>query len=395
MNMILAWFLSRRVRQVIEICRHVEKLVNHQRDLMMPEGPNEIRAAVAAVRGQLREGKRGKEVDEALATLEKVANKHLKPYPHPSLRENLEVVLVAIAIALAVRTFFLQPFKIPTGSMQPTLFGITHENHRNDPSVEFPGRVQRFFDYWLRGVSYIHVVSRVEGRLRDVENPQTLFPFVKRQRIWIGEDREPYTIWFPPEDLARNTSLSRGQLYRRGEDIIKARVVTGDHLFVDRLSYNFRRPQRGEIIVFETAGIPAQERSSVGIPPDQFYIKRLVGLGGETLSIGDDRHVRVNGVELTASTPLFENVYTFDGPARDSVYSGHEHGTRKFPNAASAVTIRPKHYIVMGDNTVNSLDSRTWGDFPQEYVIGKASFIYWPILGRKPGADGRFGWGFR
>jgi signal peptidase I len=395
MSTILAWFLSKRVRQVVEICRHVEKLVNHQRDLMKPEGPEEIRVAVAAVRGQLRDGKRGKEVDEALATLEKVANKHLKPYAHPSLRENLEVVLVAIAIALAVRTFFLQPFKIPTGSMQPTLFGITHENHRNDPSVEFPGRVQRFFDYWLRGVSYIHVVSRVDGRLRDVESPQTLFPFVKRQRIWIGDDPEPYTIWFPPEDLARNTGLGRGQFFRRGEDIIKARVVTGDHLFVDRLSYNFRRPQRGEIIVFETAGIPADERAMVGIPPDQFYIKRLVGLGGETLAIGDDRHVRVNGVELTASTPRFENVYTFEGAARDSVYSGHEGGARKFPTQTSTFTIRPKHYMVMGDNTVNSLDSRTWGDFPQEYVIGKASFVYWPILGRKPGADGRFGWGFR
>lgn len=393
MSTIIAWFLSKRVRQVVEVCRHVEKLVNHQRDLMKPEGPAEVGGAVAKVRSELAQGKRGKEVDEALGALEKVANKHLKPYSHPSLRENIEVVLVAIAIALAVRTFFLQPFKIPTGSMQPTLYGITHESFRNDPSMDFPGRLQRFADYWLRGVSYLHVVARNDGRLRDIEPAQTLFPFVKRQRIWVGN--EPYMIWFPPEDMARNTGLVPGQLFRRGDDIIKARVVTGDHLFVDRLSYNFRRPERGEIIVFETAGIPAIERAPAGIPPDQFYIKRLVGLSGETLSIGDDRHLRVNGQELSASTPRFENVYTFGIKPKDSAYSGHVNGTHKFPTADAKFSIRPNHYMVMGDNTVNSLDSRTWGDFPREYVIGKAYFVYWPILGRAPGMDGRFGWGFR
>lgn len=390
--MIIAWFLSKRVRQVIDVCRHVEKLVNHQRDLLKPEGITELQGAVAKVRGQLREGKRGKEIDDALGGLEKVANKHLKAYPYPSLRENLEVVLVAITIALAVRTFFLQPFKIPTGSMQPTLYGITHEDLRATPNVEIPGRLARFADYWLRGVSYIHVVARADGRLREVAQPQTLFPFVKRQRITVGE--ESYSIMFPPEDLARNTGLSPGHMYRRGEDIIKARVVTGDHLFVDRLSYNFCRPARGDIIVFETAGIPADERAIVRIPPDQFYIKRLVGLGGETLTIGDDRHVRVNGQELTASTPRFENVYTLKGEAHESTYSGHLNGTAKFPSAESKFVIRPNHYMVMGDNTVNSLDSRTWGDFPREYVIGKAFFVYWPILGRKTGEDGRFGWGF-
>jgi signal peptidase I len=393
MSMILTWLLSRRVRQVVEVCRHVTKLVNAQRDLMSPAGVAEVQAAIGAVRVQLRDGKRGKEVDDALTALEKAANKHLKPYPHPSLRENIEVVLVAIAIALAVRTFFLQPFKIPTGSMQPTLFGITHEDFRNQPEVKFPGRVGRFFDYWVRGVSYYHVVARAGGRLRDIEPPQTIFPFVKRQRFWVGN--EPYTVWFPPEDLARNTGLTPGRWFEPGDDIIKARVVTGDHLFVDRLTYNFRRPQRGEIVVFETAGIPPLERAMAGIPPDQFYIKRLVGLGGEVLSIGDDRHVRINGEPLTASTPRFENIYTFNGPARDSVYSGHKNGTHKFPDAQANYAIRPGHYMVMGDNTVNSLDSRTWGDFPQKYVIGKAWFVYWPILGRTAGASSRFGWGFR
>ena len=57
--------------------------------------------------------------------LEFAANKWLKLYPNAMWRENVEVLLVAIAVAMAIRTFFLQPFKIPTGSMQPTLYGVT------------------------------------------------------------------------------------------------------------------------------------------------------------------------------------------------------------------------------------------------------------------------------
>ena len=60
-----------------------------------------------------------------MENLEKAANKWLKPYPNAAWRENVEVLLVALAVAMGIRTFFLQPFKIPTGSMQPTLYGVT------------------------------------------------------------------------------------------------------------------------------------------------------------------------------------------------------------------------------------------------------------------------------
>ena len=78
-----------------------------------------------------------------MENLEKAANKWLKPYPNAAWRENVEVLLVALAVAMGIRTFFLQPFKIPTGSMQPTLYGVTSRNliagtrlqnsHRHDP----------------------------------------------------------------------------------------------------------------------------------------------------------------------------------------------------------------------------------------------------------------------
>jgi signal peptidase I len=175
-------------------------------------------------------------------------------------------------------------------------------------------------------------------------------------------------------------------------------VIAGDHLFVDRVTYNFRKPTRGEIIVFQTKGINT-------LPQDQFYIKRLVALGSEHVRIGDDRHLRINNKRLDASTPHFENVYSFKGPPRESAYSGHLNDevarhtgisglAPLFPDENAEFVVSPNHYMVMGDNTMNSSDSRVWGDFSEENVIGRSFFVYWPI-GRQDERASRFGWGTR
>jgi len=92
---------------------------------------------------------------------------------------------------------------------------------------------------------------------------------------------------------------------------VKFRIQAGDHLFVDRLTFNFRKPERGEIAVFETKGIQNERMAQ-----DQFYIKRLVALPGEHVQIGNDRHLRINGQRLDASTPHFENVYVLTPSSR-------------------------------------------------------------------------------
>lgn len=174
-------------------------------------------------------------------------------------------------------------------------------------------------------------------------------------------------------------------------------MTSGDRLFVDRLTYNFRCPERGEIIIFRTNGI-VDEHGRPLLQQGTHYIKRLIGLAGETIRIGNDRHVVVNGVRLDASTPPFEHVYGFDPkvPPMEDRYSGHLNGTildtpqvaRRFKDGTSEFKIRPLHYFVLGDNTMNSFDSRFWGDFPQDKVIGKCFFVFWPITTR-------FGWGVR
>ncbi|MEW6305602.1 MAG: S26 family signal peptidase, partial [Verrucomicrobiota bacterium] len=119
----------------------------------------------------------------------------------------------------------------------------------------------------------------------------------------------------------------------------------------------------------------------------------------ETVQIGNDRHLIINSQRLDAATPHFENVYTFTGPPRPDHYSGHlneftarEFGfpvpAQYFETESQKFEVRPKRFLAMGDNTLNSFDSRGWGDLPEENVIGKSAFVYWPL-------SKRFGWAHR
>ncbi|MCX6922464.1 MAG: signal peptidase I [Verrucomicrobia bacterium] len=388
--MILQWFRSKTARQATAMRQHVRKLLNHQRDVLAPQAIEAVQAAMAACQQAVADHADKAALEKQMEDLEKAANKWLKPYPNAAWRENVEVLLVALAVAMGIRTFFLQPFKIPTGSMQPTLYGVTSQNLINEPNFKIPTGLARVRQ-WFEGISYIHLVAENDGPVQRVERPFGIPIFYFWQKLVAGG--KTFMIWFPPDygdprsgSLEVRAGLQSDHSYRKGEDIVKLRVSAGDHLFVDRLSYNFRSPTRGEIIVFETKGID-------NLPQDQFYIKRMVAMGNERVQLNDDRHLRINGQRLDASTPHFENVYSFNPkePPRDSHYSGHvnlSYLAPYFQDKPDGVVIAPDHYMVMGDNTMNSLDSRSWGDFPSTNVIGKSLFVYWPITDR-------FGWGNR
>jgi signal peptidase I len=376
--------------------KHVQKLLHHQRDILSTQAVQAIETSIGDLQSALTRSSGNGALEKQMESLEASANKWLKPYPNAAWRENVEVLLVALTVAMGIRTFFLQPFKIPTGSMQPTLFGVTSANLINEPGFKIPTGLAAVRE-WFAGVSYIHKVAASDGTLDAVDAPTRFLIFNLWQTLVVGG--KTYTIWFPPDygeqTLQGRAGLMLGQPFRKGEDIVKLRVSAGDHLFVDRISYNFRPPERGEIIVFETRGIE-------GLRQDQFYIKRMVAMGGEKVQIGDDRHLVINGKRLDAATPHFEKVYSFNpkAPARESRYSGHVNEkvaayspdsrgplARFFPDASAVYPVPPNHYMVMGDNTMNSLDSRSWGDFPASNVIGKSFFVYWPITDR-------FGWGY-
>jgi signal peptidase I len=396
------WFLSRKVRQAYDVCDFVRKRINEQKDILKPEHRKALETAVADLKTAALDKKSNDEIQRHLDNVEKVAGNYLIPYPAAGWRENFEVLLVAIAVAMAIRTFFLQPFKIPTGSMQPTLYGVEWE-----PIGKYPGFFQRVFSACVRGEFYHKLEAEADGTLVSLSAPKSFFRMVNRQQITVAYEINGQTVtkdhllWFSPDDPSRMIEaqqLRPGRRFQKGEYILNIKEVAGDHLFVDRLTYNFRRPKRGEIIVFRTKGI-------YDLPQDQFYIKRLVALGNERVRIGNDQHTYINNERLDASTQHFENVFTFPPEPRRNHYFGHVNGmvalrvdprygtlSPRFPDEKTEFVVRPNHYLVFGDNTLHSLDSRNWGDLPEENVIGKSFFVYWPISNH---GNSRFGWSHR
>jgi signal peptidase I len=438
--MIWRWFTSKAVREACAMRTHVDRLLSAQRDVLSPVALRALTAAKKELQNVIAESANAGRIRIKAEELEFAANKWLKPYPNPVWRENVEVLLVAIAVAMGVRTFFLQPFKIPTGSMQPTLYGVMSVPDFSRVASEINGgledkaRIQAEIDRqfklqntltipngwerfkeWFQGISYVHIVAQNEGPITGISPMRRFLIFNIKQTIWISG--VAHTMWFPPDfgeepmefrsGLMMKHLMNPDRVYHQGEDLVKLRVSAGDHLFVDRLTYNFRKPERGEIVVFETKGIPEEGRDRYNIPANEFYIKRLIGLGGETLSLAQEYevtgappygasvpvgHLVVNGKPLSASTPHFENLYSFSNPPvhtnvlvyHDNQYLGHAMVQNLSPG--SEFQVRPDCGFVMGDNTMNSLDSRYWGDFPAQYIIGKSFFVYWPITSR-------FGWG--
>jgi signal peptidase I len=393
------WLTSKSYRQATELRRQVRKHLCAQRDILQPAAVAGLEQTIKELDQALGQPPDKKLLCEQMTLAEKAAGQHLKPYPHANFRENIDVVLVAVAVALGVRTFFLQPFKIPTGSMQPTLYGIVHEDIKDSPAGELPSWPRRVFDRVFYGLKYVQVIAEedgvYEGRYSEPEKVFGLPKFlVSKQRFRVGS--KEYVVWFPPDNLIETQRLDRatynrsgllpGREFKKGQPIINICVRSGDHLFVDRLTYNFRQPTRGEIIVFETKAIEPYAASRFGISRDMFYIKRLVALGGEKVRIGEDHHLVIDGTRLDAATARFENVYSFDGYARENEYFGH--APIQLFHDGNEFAVPPNHYLVMGDNTRSSLDSRYFGSFPREYVIGKSAFVYWPV-------SDRFGWSHR
>jgi signal peptidase I len=126
-------------------------------------------------------------------------------------------------------------------------------------------------------------------------------------------------------------------------------LATGDYLLIDEVTYKLREPQRGDVVVFRA---PPE--------PDKFFIKRIIGLPGETVSI-EGSTVTITNTEHPKGFTLSESFIV-----------------HKSVNSMT-VNVPSDHYFVMGDNRNGSFDSRSWGTLPKKNLRGRALLRLLPL----------------
>jgi len=398
-----------------------DKVFHYRRDVLPPADLAALTGTANQVKSLLREkadtAKLKLGIDALEAALRRTGGSH---YPKSSLVENVEFFLVAAIVILGLRAFYVQPFKIPTNSMWPSYYGMTGEvylDKADEPSTplralgfvtvgakarridapdtgevllplsgggsrgvvaynEVPGRSWFIFPTKLREYHFFvgnrSVTTRVpmdfdmDWVLRD-----TFFPGDKRSlseivREQIDQDRLVAGQVSTSRGPANVQFVRTGKTVRSGERLLSFDILTGDQLFVDRVSYHFVRPQVGEGFVFRTGNIP-------DLGGDQYYIKRLVGVPGDELRIARPVLYR-NGEPITGSVAFAKNATEADS------YVGYRQEGR-FRDGAT-VTVGEDQYMTLGDNSANSLDGRYWGTVPAKDAVGRPLFIYYPFTKR-------------
>lgn len=309
---------------------------------------------------------------EILAQLEGVYGDCLRTDRHHGRRENAEVALVAIALALGVRAYFFQPFKIPTHSMRPTLLGILNQAEVNPP----PNFVPRIFDFIWLGRSYHRAVAPQDGNILSVREGR-LAGFIPWTTTEIVAEGWTQSLWTTLQE-AREGGLK----CRSGDRVVKGDILanfssaTGDHLFVNKMVYHFRKPERAETFVFTTDRIEGIESGLRlrGIEGSQYYIKRCVAIGGDVVEVRPPE-LWINGEPATA-------LACKKVASKSDGYPGYTFGPSYLAKQGDQYRIPAKDYWAMGDNSPNSFDSRGWGPVPAANLVGKGAFVYWPFTKR-------------
>jgi hypothetical protein len=119
------YFERRQLKKTVHLARH---MVRHALNMREDAGEEAALAGARAAERNLQDAWRARDWGRMEAACEQAAGaaeRLMPPRSFPKWRENVEVLVVAISLAMACRTYFIQPFKIPTGSMQPTLYGVT------------------------------------------------------------------------------------------------------------------------------------------------------------------------------------------------------------------------------------------------------------------------------
>ena len=396
---LLAWFTPVWRRQGHEAVSLLGRYMHQYR----PQLSAEKLAALRGLRAELKEALLRWRREETKAAVERVQQlvEGLPGFRRSAWVEVVESLFVITVVFLGVRTYFVQPFRIPTNSMWPSLNGIVVH-----PVEERPGLLRRAWDMVTLGSSYVDAVAEAPKRIEHLEErrkwilfTETLLHFDDGSSLAIPSASGAVMQYLRAAGKAVYTPMGLHFLpYRAGETIMRARVDAGDMVLVNRMAYHFRRPRRGETFVFDTRGINTSLSSSAATMRDQsggtHFIKRLCALPGDRVQIKQP-NVLING-EVCADGGM-RRVEAREAPYNSTGYTALD--ARRVPMAylpqgrvALLSAAAPQHawlreYLALGDNTENSLDSRYWGPVRQFNVLGPAAVTLWPFTSHWGGIE--------
>lgn len=442
----MSFYYRRKLRKIGKaLLEGSEKVHLYRGDVLTKEALNQQLELADKVRALVRD--RSREITEVEAVLnrlhETLVRNGGKVYPLSTATDYTEMIVMAAIVAGSIRSFFLQPFKIPTNSMWPTYHGMTSEVRA--PGAPTPGLPEQVFHKLTQWTSTYVIAAEATGEVaipivmqRGVDN-QVEYGLRPRQRVldggilgtgvWKGAADQHYVqvgatlqsvvlpadfgfeavllrTFFPEEAGLRlprqdqdrwravfrkaaregriksgpfGPVLMTGQSATAGRTLFNFDILTGDMLFVDRMSYHFVEPSRGDTFVFRTNTIPGLDQN--GQPSQNYYVKRLAGLPGQGLRIGGQGELLVDGKVVTSPEPMALN----SRRAMDQGYYGYlpdAGGDRYAIPLDQEHTVTARHYYALGDNSSNSFDSRGWGEVPADAVVGKPLFILHPFTHR-------------
>jgi signal peptidase I len=376
------WKIRKRRKGLKEIIKHLKHILHVNDDILTGNAKEKVREIVA-------EAEKIDPVDfeKADPFIDKAPLRAAKILPkrsYPTMREYADIVAVAFMVAFGIRALFFQPFKIPTSSMQPTLFGI----HYIEGADSLPD-LTRYGTLLLFDAERAKAVAKNDGAVipgsfnnfqRDLFYPQTAFQVGLEDEDMPGKYKyvDNYVLPGETSKVQQYCHMSQKWDYKKGDSICDGWLSQGDHLFVDRYTHHFFDLKRGDIIVFNTEGIFYDGRRIADNA--YYYIKRLIGLPGDTIKIIDSMvYIKPKGEDK------FRPIVEFSDKFK-KLYSGkggyHGHLASGLLQPGNQVEVPEGHFFAMGDNSANSLDGRSWGFVPRENIVGTPLLVFWPLSRR-------------